>query len=288
MADHSQKWHDESTSRRVSNDSSVRITAITNKLDILGRDMKKNVHAIQVGCENYGGADLNKECPPHEEVKSVKEVKYGEFGQLFLNNNGNGARYHVGPPGYYTRVDNRLPFGSQGNKGKATRCLAIPTTTERIECRPFLAIIHARIDVFDKEISLRVLRDGEFKFWPTYDPSSKVCNTGDRIHRLDEQGKIKQCKCHHMLKMKQKGQEMFPDLLLIKYGKRKIDDTVWQDGILSGVDDNKTTLDMLANEFELSIGKKGYFMDDIWEKCERVHERTPYPWHDGGHKEEEK
>ncbi|GKD57940.1 hypothetical protein Tco_1291327 [Tanacetum coccineum] len=69
--------------------------AITNKLDILGRDMKKNVHAIQVGCENYGGADLNKECPPHEEVKSVKEVKYGEFGQLFLNNNGNGARYHV-------------------------------------------------------------------------------------------------------------------------------------------------------------------------------------------------
>ncbi|GKE99978.1 7-deoxyloganetin glucosyltransferase-like protein [Tanacetum coccineum] len=113
MANHSQKWHDGSTSRRVSNDSSDGITTITNKLDSLGRDMKKlkeNVHAIQVGCENYGGAHLNKECPLHEEVKSVKEVKYGEFGRPFPNNNGNGARYHVGPPGYYTRVDNRPPF----------------------------------------------------------------------------------------------------------------------------------------------------------------------------------
>ncbi|GJY44558.1 hypothetical protein Tco_0432771 [Tanacetum coccineum] len=35
--------------------------------DSLGRNMKKlkeNVHAIQVGCENYRGAHLNKECPP--------------------------------------------------------------------------------------------------------------------------------------------------------------------------------------------------------------------------------
>ncbi|GKE25077.1 hypothetical protein Tco_1436589 [Tanacetum coccineum] len=45
----------------------------------LWRDMKKlkeNVHAIQVGCENCGGAHLNKECPLHEEVKNVVEVNY--------------------------------------------------------------------------------------------------------------------------------------------------------------------------------------------------------------------
>ncbi|GKC35059.1 hypothetical protein Tco_1047443 [Tanacetum coccineum] len=104
------------TSRRVSNDSSAGIAAITNKLDSLRRDIKKlkeNVHAIQVGCENCGGAHLNKECPLHEEVKSVEEVKYGEFGRPFLNNNRNGARYRVGPPGYYTRVDNRPPFGEK-------------------------------------------------------------------------------------------------------------------------------------------------------------------------------
>ncbi|GJU49167.1 hypothetical protein Tco_1218722 [Tanacetum coccineum] len=99
--------------RRVNHDKSDGIAAITNKLDSLGRDMKKlkeNVHAIQVGCENYRGAHLNKDCLIHEEVKSMKEVKYGEFGQPFSNNNGTGARYRVGLPGYYTRVDNRPPF----------------------------------------------------------------------------------------------------------------------------------------------------------------------------------
>ncbi|GJT30309.1 hypothetical protein Tco_0910584 [Tanacetum coccineum] len=110
MANHSHKWHNGSTSMRVSSNSSEGIAAITNKLDSLGRDMKKlkeNVHAIQVRCEKCGGAQLN------EEVKSVEEFKYGEFGRPFPNNNGNGARYRVGLPGYYTRVDNRSPFGKK-------------------------------------------------------------------------------------------------------------------------------------------------------------------------------
>nr|GFB40753.1 hypothetical protein [Tanacetum cinerariifolium] len=67
---------------KMTSDSSEGIAAITNKLDIIGRDMKKlkeNVHAIQVGRENYGGDYLNKECPLSEEVKSIEEVKYGEF-----------------------------------------------------------------------------------------------------------------------------------------------------------------------------------------------------------------
>ncbi|GJR06320.1 hypothetical protein Tco_0529304 [Tanacetum coccineum] len=40
----------------------------------LRRDMKKvkeNVHAIQVGCENYEGAYLNTECPLNEEFKAI-------------------------------------------------------------------------------------------------------------------------------------------------------------------------------------------------------------------------
>ncbi|GJT63637.1 hypothetical protein Tco_1015117 [Tanacetum coccineum] len=64
MAGHSQKWHDGSTSRKVSNGSSDGIAAIANILDSLERDMKKlkeNVHVIQVGCETCGGAHLDKE-----------------------------------------------------------------------------------------------------------------------------------------------------------------------------------------------------------------------------------
>ncbi|GJY51802.1 hypothetical protein Tco_0442649 [Tanacetum coccineum] len=79
MADHSQKWHDGSFSRnKESSSNSEGIAAIVNKLENLGRDMKKlkeNVHAIQVGCQICGGAHLDKDFPLNEEVKSVKEVR---------------------------------------------------------------------------------------------------------------------------------------------------------------------------------------------------------------------
>ncbi|GKG49600.1 hypothetical protein Tco_0518374, partial [Tanacetum coccineum] len=69
------------------------------------KKMKENMHAIQVGYEKCGGAHLNKECSLHEEVKSVEEVKYGEFWRPFPNKGGNGGRYRVGPPGHYIRMD---------------------------------------------------------------------------------------------------------------------------------------------------------------------------------------
>ncbi|GKB47557.1 hypothetical protein Tco_0898310 [Tanacetum coccineum] len=76
MADHSQKWHDGTSSRNIKGSSnSEGIAAIVNKLENLSRDMKKlkeNVYAIQVGCQNYGGAHLDKDCPLNEEVKSIK------------------------------------------------------------------------------------------------------------------------------------------------------------------------------------------------------------------------
>nr|GFA61186.1 zinc knuckle CX2CX4HX4C [Tanacetum cinerariifolium] len=109
MVDHSQKWHDGSSSRNInSNSNSKGIAAIVNKLDSLGRDMKKlkeNVHAIQVGCQTCAGAHLDKECPLNEEVKRIKEVKYGMFG--CSSPFSYRAKYRVGPLGYYTCIDNR-------------------------------------------------------------------------------------------------------------------------------------------------------------------------------------
>ncbi|GJX88707.1 hypothetical protein Tco_0340721 [Tanacetum coccineum] len=92
--------------------SSEGIVAIVNKLENLGRDIKKlkeNVYAIQVGCQNCGGAHLDKDCPLKEDVKSIEEAKYGEFGRP--SPFSNGAKYRVGPPGYYTQIDNRPPVG---------------------------------------------------------------------------------------------------------------------------------------------------------------------------------
>ncbi|GJW72783.1 hypothetical protein Tco_0132153 [Tanacetum coccineum] len=115
MADHSQKWHDGTSSRNVSSISNTDgIATIVSKLDNLGRDIKKlkeNVHAIQVGCQICEGPHLDKECPLNKEVKHLEEVKYEEFRSSAPFNRSNGAKFRVGPPGYYTRTDNRPPYG---------------------------------------------------------------------------------------------------------------------------------------------------------------------------------
>ncbi|GJX18848.1 reverse transcriptase domain-containing protein [Tanacetum coccineum] len=99
---------------KESSSNSERIAAVVNNLENVGRDMtklKENVYAIQVGCENCGGAHLYKDCSLKEEVKSIEEAKYGEFGRP--SPFSNGAKYRVGPPGYYTRMDNHPPVGEK-------------------------------------------------------------------------------------------------------------------------------------------------------------------------------
>ncbi|GKA76627.1 hypothetical protein Tco_0783088 [Tanacetum coccineum] len=117
MVDHSQKWHDKTSSRNISSSSITDgLAAIISKLDNLGCYMKKlkeNVNAIQVGCQICEGPHLDKECPLNEEVKQMEEVKYGEFGHPAPFNGSNGAKFRVGPPGYYTRTDNQTPYGEK-------------------------------------------------------------------------------------------------------------------------------------------------------------------------------
>ncbi|GJX93639.1 hypothetical protein Tco_0348225 [Tanacetum coccineum] len=117
MADHSQKWHDGTTSRKIgSSSSSDRLAALVNKLNNLGRDMnklKESVHAIQVGCQICEGPHLDKDCPLNEEVKQVEEVRYGEFVRTMPFNRINGGKFRAGPPGYYTKTDKRPPYGER-------------------------------------------------------------------------------------------------------------------------------------------------------------------------------
>ncbi|GJX63525.1 hypothetical protein Tco_0296425 [Tanacetum coccineum] len=42
----------------------------------------------------------------------------------------------------------------------------------------------------------------------------------------------------------------------------------------------------LSNEYILRIGKKGYVLYDVWEKCEQYHRKTIDSWHDKGFKED--
>ncbi|GJY01770.1 hypothetical protein Tco_0359922 [Tanacetum coccineum] len=77
------------------------------------KKLKESVHAIQVGCQICEGPHLDKDCPLNEEVKQVEEVKYGEFGQTTPFNGNNGGKFRVGPPRYYTKTDNRPPYGEK-------------------------------------------------------------------------------------------------------------------------------------------------------------------------------
>ncbi|GJW98977.1 hypothetical protein Tco_0180785 [Tanacetum coccineum] len=96
MADHSQKWHDGTTSRNSrSSSSNDGLAALVNKLDNLGRDIKKlkeNVHAIQVGCQICEGPHLDKNCPLNKEVKQIEVVRYGEFRRTTPFNGNNRGR----------------------------------------------------------------------------------------------------------------------------------------------------------------------------------------------------
>ncbi|GKA94824.1 hypothetical protein Tco_0816862 [Tanacetum coccineum] len=78
IVDHSQKWHDSTTSRNIkSSSSNDGLAALVKKLDNLGRDLKKlmeSVHTIQVGCQICEGLHLDKDFPLNEEVKQVEEV----------------------------------------------------------------------------------------------------------------------------------------------------------------------------------------------------------------------
>ncbi|GKC46153.1 hypothetical protein Tco_1063875 [Tanacetum coccineum] len=117
MADHYQKWHGGTTSMNIRSSSSKDgLAALVNKLDNLGRDMKKlkeSAHAIQVGCQLCEGPHLDKDCPLNEEVKQVEEVKYGEFRRTSPFNGSNGGKFRVVPPGYYTKIDNCPPYAER-------------------------------------------------------------------------------------------------------------------------------------------------------------------------------
>ncbi|GKD22053.1 putative reverse transcriptase domain-containing protein [Tanacetum coccineum] len=79
MADHSKKWHNETSTRTRSTETSDGLAAIQAQLKNLGREIKKvneKVYAAQVGCESCKGPYYTKDCPLKEEVKVFEEDFY--------------------------------------------------------------------------------------------------------------------------------------------------------------------------------------------------------------------
>ncbi|GJZ39552.1 reverse transcriptase domain-containing protein [Tanacetum coccineum] len=95
--------------------------------------------------------------------------------------------------------------------------------------RPFLATIHAEIDVLNKEISLGT--GGELKFWPTCDPNIKECNGGHEMYEMNKEGDLKKWYCYYdddRKKINGVGLS-FPEFLLVKYGENQEKGLIWDE-----------------------------------------------------------
>nr|GEW89181.1 hypothetical protein [Tanacetum cinerariifolium] len=105
MADHSQKKHNETSTRCRSSDISDGLAVIQAQLNNLGRKIKKvneKVYVAQVGYESYNGPHYTQDCPLKEEGKTLEETYYTQFGVPFPQR----GRYRAAALGFYQR-DNR-------------------------------------------------------------------------------------------------------------------------------------------------------------------------------------
>nr|GEX14443.1 hypothetical protein [Tanacetum cinerariifolium] len=86
MANHSQKWHNGTSTKTRSIDTSNELAAIQAQLNNLGTKIKKvteKFYATQVGCESCKGPHYIKDCPLKEEVKAFKEAFYTQYDVPF-------------------------------------------------------------------------------------------------------------------------------------------------------------------------------------------------------------
>nr|GEY31220.1 hypothetical protein [Tanacetum cinerariifolium] len=77
MAEYSQEWHNETSSKTKSTETSDGLTAIQAQLNNLGREIKKvneKVYVAQVGCELCKGPHCTKDCPLKEERNTLEEA----------------------------------------------------------------------------------------------------------------------------------------------------------------------------------------------------------------------
>ncbi|GJZ13988.1 RNA-directed DNA polymerase, eukaryota, reverse transcriptase zinc-binding domain protein [Tanacetum coccineum] len=281
--------------------------------------LNENVHAIQVGCQTCGGAHLDKEFPLNKEVKSVEEVKYGEFGRSFANNRGNGAKYrielgasiNVMPYSLFkilqltnlketsmmvemVDMTRKAPIGMVENVLVKIDKFVFPSDFMIIDMpgnvsemmilgRQFLATIHAQIYVFHGEISLGIREDRE--------PRVKRKEMAEILDScpITSRWHVKIGHTHVDESVKNMAlNEWILDIFDIEADFTGICNDLYSRSLYEYMSAFDNEIEQFTNQYELRIRKKGYILDDIWEKCERVHEETPYPWHDGGHEEEEK
>ncbi|GJR84579.1 formin-like protein 1 [Tanacetum coccineum] len=112
MDEYSQKWHNGTSSKTESTETSDGLASIQAQLNSLEREIKKvneKVYAAQVGCELCKGPHYTKDCPLKEEGKTLKEAYYSQFGAPYQPGGQCGAT----GPGFYQRNNKNSSYPDQ-------------------------------------------------------------------------------------------------------------------------------------------------------------------------------
>ncbi|GJS21618.1 ribonuclease H-like domain-containing protein [Tanacetum coccineum] len=102
MVEYSQKWHNGTSLKNKSTETSDGLAAIQAQLNSLGREINKlneKMYVAQVGCKLCKGPHYTKDCPHKEEGKTLEEAYYTQFGTPYQP----GGQYRATRPGFYQR-----------------------------------------------------------------------------------------------------------------------------------------------------------------------------------------
>ncbi|GJR02157.1 RNA-directed DNA polymerase, eukaryota, reverse transcriptase zinc-binding domain protein [Tanacetum coccineum] len=122
--------------------------------------------------------------------------------------------------------------------------------------RPFLATIHAEIDVFARKISLGINED-RISF-DTIRKDYNYTNPSEKNFMVRPQSPAQN---NNQINY----EESDNSAIVNNPTHRSFDDYKWEFNL---------EIDKLADEYELGIGKKGHILDNIWEYCNQVHNKN--------------
>ncbi|GJZ33570.1 ribonuclease H-like domain-containing protein [Tanacetum coccineum] len=97
-----EKWHNGTSSKAISTETSDGLAAIQAQLNNLEREIKKvneKVYDAQVGCELCKGPHYTKDCPLKEKGNTLEEAYYTQFGAPYQP----ARQYRAARPGFYQR-----------------------------------------------------------------------------------------------------------------------------------------------------------------------------------------
>ncbi|GKB19441.1 phospholipase-like protein [Tanacetum coccineum] len=171
--------------------------------------------------------------------------------------------------------------------------------------RPFLETIHAKIDVFNKEISLGIgvkygenqekglIWDERFEEWCNNNPNAPTSKFTSIYENLNPRPKDYPFKDWLLAKVRHINvSEPVKKTLLKSWLIDCFREDVVKDPQERSFDDYKwmfnLEIDQLADEYEVGIGKKGHMLEDILENCRKVQGDNTYWWHDQKSEEEER